>query len=82
MENYKGLTEEQAKENIKKYGFNEIKEKRVPTFVLFLKNFWGPIPWLLEFTGILTFLLKKYPDAAAIFVLLIFNGLVSFWHEL
>ncbi|MGC8588316.1 MAG: plasma-membrane proton-efflux P-type ATPase [Hydrogenobaculum sp.] len=82
MESYKGLTEEQAKENIKKYGFNEIKEKRVPTFVLFLKKFWGPIPWLLEFTGILTFLLKKYPDAAAIFVLLIFNGLVSFWHEL
>lgn len=82
MDSYKGLTEDQVKENIKKYGFNEIKEKRVPTFVLFLKKFWGPIPWLLEFTGILTFLLKKYPDTAAIFVLLIFNGLVSFWHEL
>ncbi|MGC9120960.1 MAG: cation-transporting P-type ATPase, partial [Sulfurihydrogenibium sp.] len=77
-----GLTEEQAKENIKKYGFNEIKEKSVPIFVLFLQKFWGPIPWLLEFTGILTFLLKKYPDTVAIFVLLIFNGLVSFWHEL
>ncbi|HEV09530.1 MAG TPA: plasma-membrane proton-efflux P-type ATPase, partial [Sulfurihydrogenibium azorense] len=82
MENYMGLTEEQAKENIKKYGFNEIKEKSVPIFVLFLQKFWGPIPWLLEFTGILTFLLKKYPDTVAIFVLLIFNGLVSFWHEL
>ena len=82
METYKGLTEDQAKENIKKYGFNEIKEKKEPTFVLFLKKFWGPIPWLLEFTGILTFLLKKYPDAIAIFVLLIFNGVVSFWHEL
>lgn len=59
MESYKGLTEDQAKENIKKYGFNEIKEKKESTFVLFLKKFWGPIPWLLEFTGILTFLLKK-----------------------
>jgi len=82
VESYKGLTEDQAKENIRKYGFNEIKEKREPAFVLFLKKFWGPIPWLLEFTGILTFLLKKYPDAIAIFVLLIFNGVVSFWHEL
>jgi len=82
VETYKGLTEDQAKENIKKYGFNEIKEKKESTFVLFLKKFWGPIPWLLEFTGILTFLLKKYPDAIAIFVLLIFNGVVSFWHEL
>jgi hypothetical protein len=30
METYKGLTEDQAKENIKKYGFNEIKEKKEP----------------------------------------------------
>lgn len=82
MGNYIELAEKQAKENIKKYGFNEIKEKKEPLWVLFLKKFWGPIPWLLEFTGILTFLLKKYPDAIAIFVLLLFNGVVSFWHEL
>ncbi len=82
MGNYIELAEKQAKENIKKYGFNEIKEKKEPLWFLFLKKFWGPIPWLLEFTGILTFLLKKYPDAIAIFVLLLFNGVVSFWHEL
>lgn len=82
MEDYKGLTEEQAKENIRKYGLNEIEEKKEAPWLLFLKKFWGPIPWLLEFTGILTFLLKKYPDTVAIFVLLIFNGAVSFWHEL
>ena len=82
MGDYKGLTEEQARENIKKYGFNEIAQKKEAPWVLFLKKFWGPIPWLLEFTGILTFLLKKYPDAIAIIVLLLFNAVVSFWHEL
>ncbi|MEZ0323304.1 MAG: plasma-membrane proton-efflux P-type ATPase [Hydrogenothermaceae bacterium] len=79
---YRGLTTQEAKEFIKKYGKNEISEKRIPIWLKFLKKFWGPIPWLLEFTCLLTFILHKYADSAVIFGLLIFNGVVSFWHEL
>lgn len=79
---YKGLTTEQAKEHIEKYGKNEIPEKKIPTWLKLLKKFWGPIPWLLEFTCALTFILHKYADSIAIFGLLIFNGVISFWHEL
>lgn len=80
--NFQGLTEDQVREYIKKYGPNEIKEKTTPTWLKLLEKFWGPVPWLLEFTCMLTLILKKYPDSIAILVLLVFNGIVSFWHEM
>ncbi len=82
MGNYKGLTAEEVQERLKEYGLNEIEEKRTPAWIQFVKKFWGPVSGLLEFTGILTLILKKYPDSIVIFVLLLFNSVVSFWHEL
>ncbi len=48
-----GLSESEAQNRIKKYGYNEVSEKKVNPLLSFLKRYWGPMPWLLEFAAIL-----------------------------
>jgi len=76
-----GLTEEEAEERQKRFGRNIIEEQRENKIVKFIKKFSSPIPWMLELTAIITFLLGKYLDTYIILFLLIFNGTVSFLQE-
>jgi H+-transporting ATPase len=77
----KGLTEKEAEERIKKYGYNEVKEKKESPIVKFLKKFWAPVPWMLEVTIVITYILGKYLDMYIITFLLVFNSIVSFIQE-
>ncbi|MFP3164669.1 MAG: plasma-membrane proton-efflux P-type ATPase [Acidianus sp.] len=77
----KGLTEKEAEERIKKYGYNEVKEKKESPVVKFLKKFWAPVPWMLEVTIVITYILGKYLDMYIILFLLVFNSIVSFIQE-
>ncbi|ARM75175.1 plasma-membrane proton-efflux P-type ATPase [Acidianus manzaensis] len=76
-----GLTEEEAQQRIKKYGYNEVKEKKQSPVIKFLKKFWAPVPWMLEITTIITYILGKYLDMYIILFLLIFNSVISFIQE-
>ncbi len=77
----KGLTEKEAEERIKKYGYNEVKEKKENPIIKFLKKFWAPVPWMLEVTIVITYILGKYLDMYIILFLLVFNSIVSFVQE-
>ncbi len=46
-----------------------------------LMKFWAPIPWLLEVSILLQILIHKYPEAAIIAGLLIFNAMLAFFQE-
>ena len=63
------------------YGPNEIMEKKSSPLVLFLKFFWGPIPWMIELAIILSFMLKDWTDFVIISILLIFNAIIGFFQE-
>ncbi|MGC1389855.1 MAG: plasma-membrane proton-efflux P-type ATPase [Bacteroidales bacterium] len=76
-----GLTQEEAKKRLVKYGPNEIEEKKTNPFLKFLTYFWGPIPWMIEAAVILSALARHWPDFGIILVLLLANGLVGFWEE-
>ncbi|MCG3109939.1 Copper-exporting P-type ATPase B [Metallosphaera sp. J1] len=76
-----GLTSEEAKSRLLKFGPNEVKEKRRSPVIEFLMKFWAPVPWMLEVTVILTFLLQKFLDMYIILFLLIFNSIISFVQE-
>ncbi|MFZ6023834.1 MAG: plasma-membrane proton-efflux P-type ATPase [Bacteroidota bacterium] len=77
-----GLSAEQVETLRQYYGLNEVKEKQTPAFVLLARKFWGLTAWMLEATIIISFLLHKTFDGFLITVLLIFNGLISFFNEL
>ncbi|MFX1452104.1 MAG: plasma-membrane proton-efflux P-type ATPase, partial [Promethearchaeota archaeon] len=79
--NREGLSEIEAKERIEKYGYNEIPEKKERPIVKFLKNFWGPIPWMIEIAAILSIIIEHWDDFAIIFAMLLINSVVRFWEE-
>ena len=45
--NEKGLTTEEAEERLEKYGRNELPEKVTPKWLLFLQQFWAPMPIMI-----------------------------------
>lgn len=73
-----GLSEEEAKKRIELFGYNEVKKQFRNPVTEFLAHYWGPMPWLLELTMILSGFLGHYTELAIIFVLLTINALIGF----
>lgn len=76
-----GLTEAEAKNRLDKYGMNTVQEERTNPVLKFLKKFWAPVPWMLEITAVVTFLMGKDVDTYIIISLLLFNGFIGFLQE-
>ena len=75
-----GLMDSEAKKRIERLGYNEVVEKRANPLVDFVSRYWGPMPWLLELTMALSYLLGHYLEVAIIFGLLTANALIGFHH--
>jgi len=76
-----GLTESEAENRIRRFGYNEVKEEEKNPFTEFLSRYWGPMPWLLEVTIILSYILGHHIEAIIIFVLLTINVIIGFIHS-
>ncbi|MCW6159092.1 MAG: plasma-membrane proton-efflux P-type ATPase [Thermoplasmatales archaeon] len=76
-----GLTENEAKERILKYGYNEIQEKKRNLFREFFKRFWGLTPWMLEITIVFSFLIHKLINVYIIAGLLVVNAIIGYTQE-
>ena len=77
----RGLSEEEARRRLQKYGYNEIPEKEEPLWHRIFRRFWGPIPWMIEIAALLSALVKHWEDFAIILTLLFVNAGVDFWQE-
>jgi H+-transporting ATPase len=75
-----GLTESEARNRLEKFGYNEVIEQQRNPFLDFLSRYWGPLPWLLELTSALSYVLHHYLEAAIIFGLLTTNVAIGFMH--
>jgi H+-transporting ATPase len=73
-----GLSSAEAAARLARYGPNEVSEHRLPAWRRLAGRFWGPLPWMLEGTIVLTFLLGKDLEGAIISVLLAVNSVISF----
>lgn len=76
-----GLTNDEARHRLAKFGPNAIAEKTRPAWQAYLAKFWSPIPWLLEAAMVLEIGLGKYVEAAVIAALLLFNATLGFIQE-
>jgi Ca2+-transporting ATPase len=77
-----GLTEEEVISNQKKYGFNEIKEARgKPLSHRFFISITHPMAILLWIASIMAYAGKMPELTIAIVVVIIINGVFSFWQE-
>jgi H+-transporting ATPase len=76
-----GLSSSEAQERLKIYGWNTIPEDKPRSLVLFLKKFWGPVPWMLEISLIFELVMGRYTQAVIICLLLVFNAIVAFSQE-
>ena len=77
----KGLTSEEAQEQLKKYGLNELKARETPWYLRLFRRFWGPIPWMIEVAAFLSYTTHRYEDFTIILILLFVNAFVDFYQE-
>jgi H+-transporting ATPase len=73
-----GLTSADAARLLAEIGPNEVAERRQPAWLGFVRRFWGPLPWMLEVTIVLTLLLGRTLDGAIITALLVINSVIGF----
>ena len=72
-----GLRTKEAGSRLQQFGYNEIQEIRRNPVLEFLKRYWGPMPWLLEISIVLTLVLKHYTESIIIFTLLTINAVIG-----
>ena len=77
----KGLTEEEAKKRLQKYGPNEIPEKEEPLWHRIFRRFWGPIPWMIETAALLAAVVKHWEEFYIILIMLFVNAFLDFYQE-
>lgn len=77
-----GLSEEEAKARLEKYGPNQIEEvKKKPLILTFLENFYHILAILLWAASILSFISGTPQLGFAIIGVIIINAIFSFWQE-
>jgi H+-transporting ATPase len=76
-----GLSAKEATKRLARYGANEIEERKTSVILLFLRYFWGPIPWMIEVAVVLSGIVRHWPDFFIILLLLCANATIGFWEE-
>src|SRR5260370_10644739 len=73
-----GLSSAEASRRLASSGPNAVPDRPMPAWRRLAKRFWGPLPWMLEGTAILTLLLGRGMEAAIITALLVVNSLIGY----
>ena len=76
-----GLTSEEAERRLHDCGPNASLEDEVSPWRRLLKEFWAPVPWMLEAAIVLQLSLGERVEAAVISLLLLFNAALGFFQE-
>ena len=77
-----GLSSEEAKQRLSKYGANSLKQKQQShTLTLLLNQFNSPIILILILAAILSIFLQDAIDAVIILVIVLASGFLGFWQE-
>ncbi|CAG8458037.1 949_t:CDS:2 [Acaulospora colombiana] len=76
-----GLTTEEAKSRLGRFGRNEISETKTNPIMKFASYFRGPIAYLIEIACIVAAIVRDWVDFGIIFALLVVNACIGFFEE-
>ncbi len=77
-----GLTAEEAKKRLDRYGPNKLaEEEKISRFKILLHQFTSPLIYILLIAGVVTILLKEYIDSGVIFAVVILNAIIGYIQE-
>jgi H+-transporting ATPase len=64
-----------------KYGFNELPEYHESFVLLYIRNFWGPLAWVMEAMVAITFISGDHVEAVIILCLLLINAGINIYQR-
>jgi H+-transporting ATPase len=74
-----GLSSSEADELLEKYGRNELPEKVVPKWLIFLSLFWQPMPVMIWLAIIVEICISNYLDMSILLVIQFANASIAFY---
>ena len=77
----KGLTSDQVLASREKWGVNEIPVPETPLYMIFLRQFYGFLPMLIELAAIIALAVEDFVDFAIIASILLVNAMLGFREE-
>lgn len=77
----KGLTTEEVDAALAKWGPNEIPVHETPLYMLFVHQFTGFLPFLIELAAIVALAVQDWIDFGIIAAILLINGILGFREE-
>jgi Ca2+-transporting ATPase len=77
-----GLTHDEARQRLEKYGPNKLaEEEKISSFKILLHQFASPLIYILLIASLVTFLLGEYIDCAVIVAVVVLNAIIGFTQE-
>ena len=77
-----GLTSEEARKRLEKFGLNTLPEKPPPSsFFILLDQFKSPLVYVLLFAALITLFLRDFPDTVIILFAVFINTILGFYQE-
>ena len=77
-----GLTSSQVEALYEQWGYNELPSIVIPLWYIFLTQFTGTMPYMLELACVLSIAVNDYVDFAIIAAMILCNGYLGFHEEL
>jgi H+-transporting ATPase len=77
--NEDGLSSEEAERLLKEYGLNELPEKTIPKWYIFLSQYWQPMPLMIWAAAIIEAAIGNYIDMGILLVIQFANGSIAFY---
>ena len=74
-----GLTSEEAEKRLKQYGLNELPEKVDPKWLIFLRQFWAPMPIMIWLVIIIEAAIQGWLDMGILLLIQFTNASISFY---
>jgi H+-transporting ATPase len=79
--NHVGLTSEEAAKRLEEYGRNELPETVEPKWLLFVKQFWAPMPIMIWIAIIIELAIQNYLDMGILLAIQFTNASISFYES-